>query len=44
MGKGDRRTKRGKIYRGTYGNTRPKKKKKRRAAADAAKRAKGEGQ
>ncbi len=44
MGKGDRRTKRGKIFRGTYGNTRPKKKKKRRAAADAAKRAKGEGQ
>ncbi|HKW41953.1 MAG TPA: 30S ribosomal protein THX [Gemmatimonadales bacterium] len=26
MGKGDRRTKRGKIYRGTYGNTRLKKK------------------
>src|SRR2546422_11068781 len=41
MGKGDRRTKRGKIFRGTYGNTRPKKKKKRKAA-DAAKRAKGE--
>jgi 30S ribosomal protein S31 len=28
MGKGDRRTRRGKIWRGTYGNTRPKKKKK----------------
>jgi len=42
MGKGDRRTKRGKIFRGTYGNTRPKKKKKKRKAADAAKRAKGE--
>jgi 30S ribosomal protein S31 len=40
MGKGDRRTKRGKIYRGSYGNTRLKKKKRR--AADAAKRAKGE--
>jgi 30S ribosomal protein S31 len=23
MGKGDRRTRRGKIFRGTYGNTRP---------------------
>ncbi|MBI4345636.1 MAG: 30S ribosomal protein THX [Elusimicrobia bacterium] len=28
MGKGDIRTKRGKIYRGTYGNTRRKKAKK----------------
>jgi len=27
MGKGDRRTKRGKIWRGTHGNCRPKKKK-----------------
>lgn len=27
MGKGDIRTKRGKIYRGTYGKSRPKKKK-----------------
>jgi len=27
MGKGDRSTKRGKIWRGTHGNTRPKKKK-----------------
>jgi 30S ribosomal protein S31 len=36
MGKGDRRTKRGKIHRGTYGNTRPKKKK-RKPAAEAAK-------
>jgi len=27
MGKGDVRTRRGKIYRGTYGNARPKKKK-----------------
>ncbi len=24
MGKGDRKTRRGKIYRGSYGNTRPK--------------------
>jgi 30S ribosomal protein S31 len=28
MGKGDKSTKRGKIYRGTYGKTRPKKIKK----------------
>lgn len=28
MGKGDRKTRRGKIYRGTFGKTRPKKKKK----------------
>ncbi len=28
MGKGDRKTKRGKIWRGTYGKTRPRKKKK----------------
>ena len=27
MGKGDRRTKRGKIWRGSNGNSRPKKKK-----------------
>jgi 30S ribosomal protein S31 len=27
MGKGDQRTKRGKIFRGTHGKTRPKKKK-----------------
>ncbi len=27
MGKGDLRTRRGKIYRGTHGKTRPKKKK-----------------
>jgi 30S ribosomal protein S31 len=31
MGKGDLRTRRGKINRGTYGKTRPKKKKKRAA-------------
>lgn len=29
MGKGDRRTRRGKINRGTYGKTRPKKNQKR---------------
>ncbi|NPA26653.1 MAG: 30S ribosomal protein THX [Chloroflexi bacterium] len=28
MGKGDRRTRRGKIWRGTYGKSRPRKKKK----------------
>jgi 30S ribosomal protein S31 len=28
MGKGDQRTKRGKIYRKSYGKTRPRKKKK----------------
>jgi 30S ribosomal protein S31 len=40
MGKGDRRTKRGKIFRGTYGNTRLKKKRKRSRAAAAAKASK----
>jgi 30S ribosomal protein S31 len=35
MGKGDLRTRRGKIYRGTYGNARRKKKKKK--ASEAAK-------
>jgi ribosomal small subunit protein bTHX len=39
MGKGDIRTKRGKIFRGTYGNRR--RKKRRKKAADAAKQAKG---
>ncbi|MBP8976102.1 MAG: 30S ribosomal protein THX [Bacteroidetes bacterium] len=28
MGKGDQRSKRGKIFRGTFGKSRPKKKKK----------------
>jgi 30S ribosomal protein S31 len=41
MGKGDRRTKRGKIFRGSYGNARPKKK---RRKSEAAKRAKAENQ
>ncbi len=35
MGKGDVRTRRGKINRGTYGVSRPKKEKKRKAATDA---------
>jgi 30S ribosomal protein S31 len=29
MGKGDQRTKRGKLYRGSYGKTRPRRKKRR---------------
>ena len=40
MGKGDIRTKRGKIFRDTYGNRR--RKKRRKKAADAAKAGKGE--
>ncbi len=28
MGKGDKKSKRGKIYKGTYGKSRPRKKKK----------------
>jgi len=31
MGKGDRRTRRGKIYRGSYGKTRPGRRKKKPA-------------
>jgi 30S ribosomal protein S31 len=42
MGKGDIRTKRGKIFRGTYGNRRPKGKKRRKQAAAAAKTGKRE--
>jgi len=38
MGKGDRRTRRGKIWRGTYGKYRPKKKKKQKQEAAAAAR------
>ena len=30
MGKGDKRTKRGKLYRGTFGKSRPKKSKRRK--------------
>ena len=38
MGKGDLRTKRGKIFRGTYGNTRLKQKRRKKAApAESAK-------
>jgi ribosomal small subunit protein bTHX len=44
MGKGDIRTRRGKIRRGTYGVTRLKKKKRTKKAAEAAKAAKLEGQ
>jgi 30S ribosomal protein S31 len=31
MGKGDKKTRRGKLYRGTFGKRRPKKAKKRKA-------------
>ncbi len=34
MGKGDRRTRRGKIWRGTHGKTRPKPKKKAKKQAE----------
>ena len=44
MGKGDIRTRRGKIFRGTYGTPRLKKKKKKKQAAAAAKTGKVEGQ
>jgi 30S ribosomal protein S31 len=45
MGKGDIRTRRGKIFRGTYGTTRLKKKNlKKKKAAEAAKTGKVEGQ
>ncbi|HYB51927.1 MAG TPA: 30S ribosomal protein THX [Burkholderiaceae bacterium] len=36
MGKGDTRTRRGKIYNGSYGKTRPHKLKKKKAAAGTA--------
>jgi 30S ribosomal protein S31 len=36
MGKGDRRSKRGKIFRGTFGKRRPKPEKVRKAAKEAA--------
>lgn len=35
MGKGDIRTRRGKLYRGTHGKTRPKGKEKKRTAPGA---------
>ncbi len=34
MGKGDRRTKRGKIFRGTFGKWRPRKKRKNKLAQE----------
>lgn len=36
MGKGDKRTKKGKIYRGSYGKRRPRKLNKKKAAHAAA--------
>jgi 30S ribosomal protein S31 len=44
MGKGDIRTKRGKIFRGTYGNRRPKKKNRKRTPETPAKPTKGDAQ
>ena len=44
MGKGDRRTRRGKIFRGSYGTTRLKKKKLKKKAAEPAKAGKVEWQ
>jgi 30S ribosomal protein S31 len=32
MGKGDKRTRKGKIFRGSHGKTRPRKRKKQKAA------------
>jgi len=40
MGKGDKKTKRGKIIMGSYGRLRPKKKKKKAAPAGKAKKKK----
>ncbi len=37
MGKGDRRTKRGKIFLGTFGKSRPKKSKKNKDASSESK-------
>jgi len=37
MGKGDKRSRRGKIFAGSYGKTRPKHKKKKAAAAPVVK-------
>ena len=36
MGKGDKRTKKGKIYRGSYGKSRPKRRESQRKARSAA--------
>lgn len=35
MGKGDQRTRRGKLFRGTFGKKRPKKKKAKKAEASS---------
>jgi 30S ribosomal protein S31 len=42
MGKGDKRTKRGKISAGSFGKTRPKKKNIKKAAAEAVQNNKAE--
>jgi 30S ribosomal protein S31 len=39
MGKGDRRTKRGKLYAGSFGKSRPKNPAKKKATAKAKKKA-----
>lgn len=41
MGKGDRRTRRGKIYNGSFGKSRPKKKVAKKSAAASAGAARG---
>ncbi|HLA91544.1 MAG TPA: 30S ribosomal protein THX [Gemmatimonadaceae bacterium] len=38
MGRGDRRSRRGKIYRGTYGKRRPRPKRKKKGASAAKKK------
>jgi 30S ribosomal protein S31 len=43
MGKGDKKTRRGKIYRGTYGKARPKKRPGQKKAAAARRAAAGGG-
>jgi len=43
MGRGDKRTRRGKIFAGSYGKTRPKSKKKNVASATAEETAKKKG-
>jgi len=39
MGKGDKRTRRGKIYRGTFGKSRPRKAKKKKIKAPSKQKA-----
>lgn len=43
MGKGDQRTRRGKVHRGTFGKSRPKRKNMEKSAPAAAPRAKKRG-